>query len=74
MPRPAGAPAALSPLTLRLWFGAVCCTGCAVALFAPAPPLSRPAWLLVALAVVAVADLAWVAHREHRGEPGWKFG
>jgi hypothetical protein len=60
-----------SALTLRLWlagFGLAFC-GVAAAITAATGPL----WLAVAfalLAVVAVVDLAVVAGRKRRGEPG----
>ncbi|PRW64031.1 hypothetical protein [Actinopolyspora mortivallis] len=68
-----GAPPALSALTLRLWlaaFGAVFCLGSGVTLLVTIAPLRWFGWLLVVLGVVAVVDLAWVAHRKRRGEPG----
>jgi hypothetical protein len=66
-----GSSPALSALTLRLWlagFGLVFCgigawLGFRVGLD----------WLgvvLTVLAVIAAVDLAWVAHRKRRGEPG----
>ena len=66
-----GSSPALSALTLRLWlagFGLVSCgigawLGFRLGL----------AWLgvvLAILAVIAAVDLAWVAHRKRRGEPG----
>ncbi|MER7012697.1 DUF6343 family protein [Saccharopolyspora sp. NPDC000359] len=68
-----GAPYARSALTLRLWlagFGLVFCAGAAVVLFLVLPELAWFAWVLVALAVIAAVDFAWVAHRKWRGEPG----
>jgi len=66
-----GAPPALSALTLRLWLagiGAVFCAGGAV--LAARADLPAPAAVLAVFAVVALVDLAWVAHRKRRGEPG----
>lgn len=66
-----GAAPTRSALTLRLVlaaFGLVFCTGAAVFAFR-----AGLGWLGVALAVLAVTaavDLAWVAHRKRRGEPG----
>ncbi len=60
-----------SALTLRLWlagFGLVVCAAGAVICF-----VIGPLWLavvLVVLAVVAVLDLAVIARRKRRGEPG----
>ncbi|GAA4615890.1 DUF6343 family protein [Saccharopolyspora hordei] len=69
-----GAPYARSALTLRLWlagFGLVFCAVAAVLLFVAGPgELAWLGWVLVVLAVVAAVDLAWVAHRKLRGEPG----
>ena len=66
-----GAPSALSALTLRLWlagFGLVLCAGGAIlATRADLPVLSA---VLAVAAAIAVVDLAWVAHRKRRGEPG----
>ncbi|KEI43811.1 DUF6343 family protein [Saccharopolyspora rectivirgula] len=70
----AGAPYARSALTLRLWlagFGLVFCgVAGGVLLTQPQPPLVIFGWVLIALAVIAAVDLAWVAHRKRRGEPG----
>jgi hypothetical protein len=66
-----GAAPARSALTLRLvlaMFGLIFCAGAAWFAFAAGFGLLGAA--LVALAVIALADLAWVAHRKHRGEPG----
>jgi membrane protein implicated in regulation of membrane protease activity len=66
-----GASPALSALTLRLWlagFGLVFCAVGAWLMFR-----IGVAWLGVVFAVLAVTaaiDLAWVAHRKGRGEPG----
>ena len=66
-----GAAPTRSALTLRLWlaaFGLVSCAAGAWVMFAIGED-----WLGVAfvvLALVAAVDLAWVAHRKHRGEPG----
>jgi hypothetical protein len=66
-----GAPPARSALTLRLWlagFGLVFCgVAAVVAAWAGAGVL---AVVLGVLAAVAAVDLAWVAHRRRRGEPG----
>lgn len=70
----AGAPVALSALTLRLWlagFGVVFFVVAAVLVFLfTAPTLWWLAWVLVALAVLAAVNVAWVAYRKWRGEPG----
>jgi Family of unknown function (DUF6343) len=66
-----GASPALSALTLRLWlagFGLVFCAVTAWLAFRVA--LTWLAIVLTVLAVIAVVDLAWVAHRKRRGEPG----
>jgi len=66
-----GSSPALSALTLRLWlagFGLVFCGIGAWLAFRIGLP-----WLgvvLAVLAVIAAVDLAWVAHRKSRGEPG----
>lgn len=68
-----GAAPALSALTLRLWlagFGLVFCAVAAVLLLVWLPELAWLAWVLVILAVIAAVDIAWVAHRKRRGEPG----
>lgn len=67
----AGAPPAVSALTLRAWlagFGVLVCAAGAVGGF-----LLGVVWfavLLVVLAIIAAGDLAWVLHRKARGEPG----
>ncbi|MGI8313030.1 DUF6343 family protein [Saccharopolyspora hattusasensis] len=69
----AGAPYARSALTLRLWlagFGLVFCTGAAVLVFLFVPELAWLGWALIVLAVTALIDFGWVAHRKRRGEPG----
>nr|WP_237710605.1 DUF6343 family protein [Saccharopolyspora spinosa] len=69
----AGAPYARSALTLRLWlagFGVVFCTGAAVLVFLFVPELAWLGWALIVLAVTALVDFGWVAHRKSRGEPG----
>ncbi|WP_190813893.1 DUF6343 family protein [Saccharopolyspora pogona] len=69
----AGAPYACSALTLRLWlagFGLVFCTGAAVLVFLFVPELAWLGWALIVLAVTALVDFGWVAHRKRRGEPG----
>lgn len=66
-----GAPPARSALTLRMWLA-----GFGLALFvfvAVLAGLDGVTWLMIAagvLAVVAAANLVWVAQRKHRGEPG----
>ncbi|GGI91335.1 hypothetical protein GCM10011581_30520 [Saccharopolyspora subtropica] len=68
-----GAPYARSALTLRLWlagFGLVFCGVAAALVFLSLPELAWLGWVLVVLAVIAAVDLAWVAHRKRRGEPG----
>ena len=69
----AGAPRALSALTLRLWlagFGLVFCAVGGYLVLRYIPDLAWLGWTLVVLAVVAAVDLAWVAYRKMRGEPG----
>jgi hypothetical protein len=66
-----GAPPAFSALTLRLWlagFGLLFCTGAAI--LAARAGLTALAAVLALLAAVAAIDLAWVARRKRRGEPG----
>ena len=66
-----GAPPARSALTLRAvlaGFGLVFCAVAAVVLIGAG--LVAPGVVLAALAVIALADLAWVIHRKRRGEPG----
>ena len=66
-----GAPPARSALTLRLWLAGFGCVLFVVAaiLFAGADaPVAAAA--CGALAALAAANLAWVAHRKLRGEPG----
>jgi hypothetical protein len=66
-----GAPPARSALTLRLWLAGFGCAVFVVAaiLFAGADTPAAAA-VCGALAVLAGADLAWVAYRKLRGEPG----
>jgi hypothetical protein len=67
----AGAPPARSALTLRAVlaaFGLVFSAGAAWFAFAAGVPVLG--WVLVAIAVVALLDLAWVLYRKYRGEPG----
>ena len=69
----AGAPYARSALTLRLWlagFGLVFCAVAGVLVLLWLPELAWLGWVLVALAVIAAVDFAWVVHRKRRGEPG----
>lgn len=66
-----GAAPTVSALTARLWlagFGAVFCVAAAV--FAFRLGVVWAGVLLIVLAVTAVIDFCWVAHRKHRGEPG----
>jgi Family of unknown function (DUF6343) len=66
-----GVPPARSALTLRLWLATF-----GVVLFATVTVIAAIAgigWLIVigaVLAAIALANLAWVAHRKRRGEPG----
>ncbi len=66
-----GAAPARSALTLRAWlagFGLVVCVlGAVLAVYMG---VQWFAWLLVAVALVAAVDLAWVLWRKARGEPG----
>lgn len=67
----AGYPPARSALTLRLWlaaFGLLMFAGATV--YSVLADLTWPAIILGALTVLAAANLAWVAHRKRRGEPG----
>ncbi|WP_219448391.1 DUF6343 family protein [Saccharothrix obliqua] len=60
-----------SALTLRLWlagFGVVFNGVAAVLLFRADLPVLGV--LLAVVAVAAAVDLAWVAHRKRRGDPG----
>jgi Family of unknown function (DUF6343) len=67
-----GAPPARSALTLRLLlaaFGLLACTaGAVVFLVVVSQPVIAAAWAF--LAAVALADMAVVARRKLRGEPG----
>lgn len=66
-----GAAPTRSALTLRLVlaaFGLIFCSG--AAWFAWRAGLTLVAVALLVLAVVALLDLGWVAHRKRRGEPG----
>jgi hypothetical protein len=66
-----GAAPARSALTLRAvlaTFGLVFCAG--AAWFAFAARLPVVGWVAVAVAVVALVDLAVVLRRKRRGEPG----
>lgn len=67
-----GAAPAISALTLRLClavFGLVVCTAFAVWLYLIDAPIGFVV-ALVALAVVAVVDIAVILRRKRRGEPG----
>jgi hypothetical protein len=66
-----GAAPARSALTLRAVlavFGLVFAVGAAVFGFAAGLPVLG--WVMVAIAVIALGDLAWVLYRKRRGEPG----
>ena len=66
-----GAAPARSALTLRAVlavFGLVFAAGAAFFGFAAHLPVL--AWVMVVVAVIALADLAWVLYRKRRGEPG----
>jgi hypothetical protein len=66
-----GAAPAQSALTLRAVlavFGLVFSVGAAVFGFVAGLPVIG--WLMVAVAVIALGDLAWVLYRKRRGEPG----
>jgi hypothetical protein len=67
-----GAAPATSALTLRLWlavFGLVICTGLGIWLYLIKAPIGFVV-VLLALAAVAVIDLAVIVRRKRRGEPG----
>jgi hypothetical protein len=67
-----GAAPATSALTLRLWlalFGLVICTAFGIWLYLIKGPIGFVV-VLLALAVVAVIDLAVIVRRKRRGEPG----
>ncbi|WP_433272139.1 DUF6343 family protein [Actinosynnema sp. CS-041913] len=60
-----------SALTLRLWlagFGVVFNAGAAILLFRAG--FTVLAVILCVIALGLVVDLAWVAHRKRRGDPG----
>lgn len=66
-----GAPPARSALTLRAVLAAFGLMFCAVAAgLSFAAGLQPLAWALVALAAVALVDLAVIMNRKRRGEPG----
>ena len=66
-----GSTPALSALTLRMWLASFGLLFCAITgWLALRVGLAWLGVLLVVLAVVAAVDLAWVAHRKRRGEPG----
>lgn len=66
-----GAAPARSALTLRAWLAGFGLLACVVgALLAWYLGVSWFGWLMVAVAVVAAVDLAWILHRKARGEPG----
>ena len=66
-----GASPALSALTLRLWLAGFGLVFCAVgAWLAFRIGVVWFAVLLLVLALVALVDFLWVAHRKRRGEPG----
>jgi hypothetical protein len=67
-----GAAPATSALTLRLWlalFGLVICTAFAIWLYLINAPIGFIV-VLVALAAIAVVDIAVILRRKRRGEPG----
>jgi len=67
-----GAAPAISALTLRLWlaaFGLVTCTAFAIWAYLINAPIGFVA-VLLALAAVAVIDIAIILRRKRRGEPG----
>jgi hypothetical protein len=67
-----GAAPATSALTLRLWlavFGLVICTVFGIWLYLIKAPIGFVV-VLLALAAVAVIDLAVIVRRKRRGEPG----
>ena len=67
-----GAPPAISALRLRLYlavFGLVSCTGFAIWLYVVNAPVVLVITLL-SLAAVAAIDIAVIARRKRRGEPG----
>ena len=67
-----GAAPATSALTLRLWlavFGLVICTASAIWLYLINAPMGFVV-VLLALAAVAVIDIAVILRRKRRGEPG----
>ena len=67
-----GAAPATSALTLRLWlavFGLVICTAFGIWLYLIKAPIGFVV-VLLALAAVAVIDLAVIVRRKRRGEPG----
>lgn len=67
----AGASPTLSALTVRLWLAAFGLVFCAVgAWLAFQVGITWLGVVLAVLALVAAVDLAWVAHRKQRGEPG----
>jgi hypothetical protein len=66
-----GSPPARSALTLRAVlavFGLVFAGGAAWLGFAAGMPVLG--WVMVVVAVIALADLLWVLYRKRRGEPG----
>jgi Family of unknown function (DUF6343) len=67
-----GAAPATSALTLRIWlavFGLVICTAFGIWLYLIKAPIGFVV-VLLALAAVAVIDLAVIVRRKRRGEPG----
>lgn len=68
----AGAAPTYSALTLRLWLAGIGIVLSIVVgvLWIVVADMIWPAILLFVLAAVLVVDLAWVAHRKRRGEPG----
>ena len=67
-----GAAPAISALTLRLWlavFGLVICTAFAIWAYLINAPIGLVV-VLLAMAAVAVIDIAVILRRKRRGEPG----
>jgi Family of unknown function (DUF6343) len=67
-----GAAPAISALTLRLWlavFGLVICTAFAIWAYLINAPIGFVV-VLLAMAAVAVIDIAVILRRKRRGEPG----
>lgn len=68
-----GAPSGRSALTLRLWLaglGFVLLAAATVVAFVFVPDRPWLGWILALFALIAAANIAWVAYRKLRGEPG----